>query len=97
MHEHEKQIPIWFFIGALLALYGILICGAGIYEWMHPPPPQKMVKLWNYHADLWWGALLFVFGVVYVVKFRPGKPETLTGERVQTEVTPPKRSRPENT
>jgi hypothetical protein len=80
MHEHEKQVPIWFFIGALLALYGLLICGAGIYGWFNPPPPDKMVKLWNIHADVWWGGLLAVFGLVYVIKFWPSKPESLTGK-----------------
>jgi hypothetical protein len=80
MTEHEKQIPIWFFIGALLALYGLLIAGAGIYGWMNPPPPEQMVKLWNLHADLWWGILLVIFGLIYVVKFWPSKPEGLTGK-----------------
>jgi len=80
MHEHDKQVPIWFFIGSLLSLYGLLIVGAGIYGWVHPPPPEKMVKLWNYHADVWWGVLLLGFGLVYVVKFWPSKPESLTGK-----------------
>ena len=80
MSEHEKQIPIWFFIGTLLALYGLLILGAGLYGWAHPPPPEKMVKLWNYHADVWWGALLVGLGLVYVIKFWPSKPESLTGK-----------------
>lgn len=80
MEEHEKQVPIWFFIGALLALYGLLIFAAGIYGWLNPPPPEKMVKLWNLHADIWWGALLFGFGMIYVVKFWPSKPESLTGK-----------------
>ncbi len=79
MHDHEKQIPIWFFIGCLLAVYGVLITGAGIYEWLNPPPPEKMVKLWHYHADVWWGLGLVVFGLFYVVKFWPSKPESLTG------------------
>ena len=83
MHEHEKQIPIWFFIGVMLALYGFIILGAGIYGWVHPPPPEKMVKLWNYHAGVWWGALMFIIGLVYVVKFWPSKAETLTGEVLQ--------------
>lgn len=82
MHEHEKQIPIWFFIGALLTLYGVLITGAGIYSWMYPPPPEKMVRLWNYHADVWWGALLVIFGAIYVVRFWPSKTESLTGRSV---------------
>jgi len=87
MTEHEKQIPIWFFIGALLAFYGLLITGAGIYGWINPPPPEKMVKLWNLHADVWWGALLVIFGLVYVVKFWPSKPESLTGKIEEPEPT----------
>jgi hypothetical protein len=79
MHD-EKQIPIWFFIGAILAVYGVLICAAGVYEWLNPPPPERMVKLWNLHADIWWGALLIIFGVIYIVKFWPSKRETLTGK-----------------
>ena len=80
MHEHDKQVPIWFFIGALLALYGLMIFAAGLYAWVYPPPPERMVKLWNYHADVWWGALLFIFGLVYVIRFWPSKPESLTGK-----------------
>ena len=29
MHD-EHQIPIWFFIGGLLLIYGVLITGAGL-------------------------------------------------------------------
>ncbi|HVO10612.1 MAG TPA: hypothetical protein VMX54_07630 [Vicinamibacteria bacterium] len=60
-------IPIWFFIGALLALYGVLILGAGLYGLVHPPA----VELASLHVGVWWGALLLVIGVVYVVKYRP--------------------------
>ena len=77
---HDQQIPIWFFIGAILALYGLLITVAGIYGWMHPPPPEQMVKLWSYHADVWWGALLVIFGSFYLIRFWPSKPESLTGK-----------------
>ena len=35
MHQH--RISIWFFIGILLGIYGILILGAGINEMLHPP------------------------------------------------------------
>jgi hypothetical protein len=80
MHDHDKQIPIWFFIGALLALYGLLILGAGIYGWLNPPPPDKMVKLWRLHAAVWWGAGIAILGLVYVVRFWPSKPESLTGK-----------------
>jgi hypothetical protein len=79
MEHHDKQIPIWFFIGALLALYGLLITVSGIWQWMNPPPPEKMVKLWNLHCDVWWGALMVIFGLFYVTRFWPSKEESLTG------------------
>ena len=80
MNEQEKQVPIWFFIGALLAVYGLIIFAAGIYGWMNPPPVDQRVQLWAYHADVWWGALLCAFGLVYIVKFRPREGEGLTGK-----------------
>lgn len=63
----EHGIPIWFFIGALLAVYGVLIFGAGIFGLFHPP----RVALANLHAGIWWGALLVVIGLGYVRAFRP--------------------------
>lgn len=69
MHKHF--ISIWFFIGLLLDVYGVLICGTGIYEFFNPP--EHSVALAQYHASLWWGALLLVLGLIYTVKFRPKK------------------------
>ncbi len=68
---HEKQIPIWFFIGAIVAIYGVLILGVGIYHWISPPPVAERVMLWDKHADIWWGALLLALGLFYVIKFKP--------------------------
>jgi len=70
MHS-EQGISIWFFIGALLAVYGVLICGSGIYGAIFPPPEGERVALWHLHADIWWGALMVILGLVYSVKFRP--------------------------
>jgi hypothetical protein len=65
------MISIWFFIGSLLGIYGVLILGAGLYELVAPPArPVVMAEL---HAAIWWGALLIALGVLYAVKFRPGK------------------------
>jgi hypothetical protein len=80
MQNREKQIPIWFFVGALLALYGALVSCGGLYEWLHPPPAADRVKLWNYHAAVWWGLMLIAGGLIYVVKFWPAGSETLTGK-----------------
>ena len=68
MHR-PGMISIWFFIGVLLLVYGILIFGAGIYGLSNPPD----VKLADLHAGVWWGALLTVLGLIYTVKFKPGR------------------------
>jgi len=70
MHS-ENSISIWFFIGVSLLVNGLLIFAAGLYTWMHPP--DHPVVLFQLHADVWWGAVLAVVGVVYTIYFRPGK------------------------
>ncbi len=64
---HAQRVPIWFFIGALLAVYGLLILAAGLYGLVHPPA----VELAKLHAGIWWGALLLAIGLGYVFRFRP--------------------------
>ena len=68
--ESEHQIPIWFFIGALLALYGVLIFGTGVYGLFDPPNPPK-VELAHLHVDVWWGLLMIALGAFYCVRFHP--------------------------
>ncbi|MFB3827380.1 MAG: hypothetical protein ACE15B_11455 [Bryobacteraceae bacterium] len=66
-----SRISIWFFIGTLLLVYGILILGSGIYEWANPS--AQKVALGRLHAAVWWGALLIALGAFYSIRFRPGK------------------------
>ncbi len=70
MHR-PGMLSIWFFIGTLLLMYGVLILGAGIYEVISPPATR--VVLANLHAGIWWGALLIVLGAIYTIRFAPGK------------------------
>ncbi|HLX84957.1 MAG: hypothetical protein WBQ68_12980 [Terriglobales bacterium] len=64
------MISIWFFIGISLAGNGALILAAGIYQLVKPPLNPGVV-LYNLHANVWWGALLLLFGLVYCVRFAP--------------------------
>ena len=70
MHR-PGMLSIWFFIGLLLLAYGILILGAGIYNFMFPP--EHPLILAELHAGIWWGVLLIAMGLLYTVKFRPGR------------------------
>ena len=47
-------ISIWFFIGLLILIYGVLILGAGIAE-LSSPPPVVMAEL---HVTIWWGGIV---------------------------------------
>ena len=64
------MISIWFFIGISLAVNGALILAAGIYQLVNPPLNPGVV-LFNLHANVWWGAVLLVFGRLYCFKFAP--------------------------
>lgn len=60
------HISIWFFIGALLSIYGVLILGSGL---IMPTPPN--VVLAELKAPIWMGVLLLAIGAVYSVLFFP--------------------------
>lgn len=72
MSETRGYISIWFFIGSLLFLYGLLVLGAGIYNLVSPP--EHPVAMSHLHADIWWGILLLGLGGFYGVRFLPGRP-----------------------
>jgi uncharacterized membrane protein YidH (DUF202 family) len=69
---HGKGITIWFFIGVLLAIYGVLILGYGLVEWTTGNYAAG-VQLTQLHTPVWWGSVLAALGVFYLVKFRPGR------------------------
>ena len=69
---HGSRIPIWFFIGLLLTVYGVLIFAYGIYEAATGNYPPA-VQLTHLHTPIWWGGILLILGLFYVVKFRPGR------------------------
>ena len=71
MSETKHVIPIWFFIGILLTVYGVLILGAGLWDVINAV--KRDVVLAEVHAPVWWGILLLAIGGFYSIRFRPGK------------------------
>jgi hypothetical protein len=67
--EKHQMIPVWFFTGVLLLIYGILILASGLAEWSSPPD----TALANLHAPVWWGGLMTLVGLFYTLTFRPRK------------------------
>jgi hypothetical protein len=70
--EHTKQsISVWFFIGVLLVVYGVLIFGSGVYDLVSHAP--ETVALAHLHVAIWWGLLLLILGGIYTILFRPSR------------------------
>ena len=72
-HEHH-MVPVWFFVGVILLIYGIIITATGIHELASPPLPAlaNMPPIFR-HPAAWWGGLLTVIGAIYVIAYRPKK------------------------
>ena len=66
MVAEKKLISVWYFIGWLLLVYGILILGAGL-DILSVQAPPVMAEL---HIGIWWGLLLIIIGLVYICCFR---------------------------
>jgi hypothetical protein len=64
------MIPVWFFVGVILLIYGVLILATGLYEFSQPPA----TVLAYLHPAVWWGALLTLVGGVYVYVYLPRNP-----------------------
>lgn len=67
--QEHHMIPVWFFVGVLLFIYGILILIQGISEWSHPPNTE----LSNLHPTFWWSFVLIALGAYFCKRHFPGK------------------------
>jgi len=67
MSEDHHIIPVWFFVGVLLLIYGVLILGNSLSNLSQPPT----TVLGELHPEIWWGAILTVIGAIYVYLFKP--------------------------
>ena len=71
MHE-EHGLSIWFFVGVMLTIYGIIILIANI-PGIYSPGENAHVVLERLHSGLWWGILLIVLGLLFLKLHWPGK------------------------
>ena len=67
MNKERHMLPVWFFIGVLLTLYGAIILATALSEMSHQPA----IVLAKYHAGIWGGILLILIGGFYTLRFRP--------------------------
>jgi divalent metal cation (Fe/Co/Zn/Cd) transporter len=56
---------IWFFVGIVLLMMGILVFISGIINLINPPPKQPVLS--ELHPALWWGGMMVVMGLIYLI------------------------------
>ncbi|MHB1686757.1 MAG: hypothetical protein ACYCVH_05210 [Ignavibacteriaceae bacterium] len=64
----KKMKPIWFFVGLILMVIGSIIFLNGIYLIINPPSVKTVLA--NIHPDIWWGAIMALFGGFMFIKTR---------------------------
>jgi hypothetical protein len=55
----QEPLPIWFFVGAILAVYGVLVLAGSLFG----TPTNTVLK--ELHPGIWWGAMMIVFGTLF--------------------------------
>lgn len=58
--------PIWFFVGLILMVVGVLILLTGLYQLINPPEIKTVLS--ETHPGIWWGAVMIVFGLLMYLK-----------------------------
>jgi hypothetical protein len=57
-----KMLPVWFWVGIVLIVYGLIIIGSGIYYIFNP----SNTALSHLHPSLWWGGIMLVGGIIFL-------------------------------
>ncbi len=60
--------PIWYFVGLMLLIMGVIVEAAGIY--LLYETPEKTTVLSNLHPNIWWGVIMIICGGAYYLKNR---------------------------
>ncbi len=66
MNDLEKEkgpLPIWFFVGIILAVYGLLVMGNGFVR----EQSDRVVQVTALSPDIWWGGVMIAAGILFFV------------------------------
>ena len=67
--QKNMPLPVWFFVGIIFIIYGLIILVTGLLEISHPPD----TVLSSLHPAIWWGAIIAGLGGLFVYTTGPWK------------------------
>jgi divalent metal cation (Fe/Co/Zn/Cd) transporter len=65
--------PIWYFVGLILLVVGGLIFLTGLYLLVSQSETRSV--LGNLYPNIWWGAIMVVVGLIFILKNKNVKVE----------------------
>jgi hypothetical protein len=63
--ETPKMKPIWYFVGLMLALMGLVVEVSGLYRYFSGEHTKTVLE--NLHPEIWWGAIIIIAGVILLL------------------------------
>ena len=58
--------PIWYFVGLLLLIIGVIVAITGVYLVIEPGEHQTVLS--ELHPNIWWGTIMSVAGAIFLWK-----------------------------
>jgi hypothetical protein len=66
--EQKKMKPIWYFVGLMLSAMGVVVEISGIVNYSDTQAAKTVLS--ELHPALWWGAVMIVSGLIFLLANR---------------------------
>ncbi len=63
--SETKMLSIWFFVGLMLTVLGVIITLTGVYYIFSPD--SNTAVLAHLNPSLWWGIIILVAGLLFLI------------------------------
>ena len=63
MSDDKSMLQIWFFVGILFTVFGLIITATGINYIFNP---QDQTVLHELNPNLWWGLVILITGILFL-------------------------------
>ena len=72
MEQETKQMkPIWYFVGLMLCVMGVIILISGIVDYSGTSTTKTVLS--NLHPAIWWGAIMIIAGMIFYLSNRKAR------------------------
>lgn len=62
--SEKKMLSIWFFVGLMLTIMGVIITAMGFYYIFQPETHTRLAQL---NPSLWWGVVILFAGLLFLI------------------------------